>query len=245
MRVSANGGEPESLLREDDTERLLGAEILPGKETLLTTTTFEGALWVTSVSLATPERKRLVQGHSAQYMEPGFLIFGRGGVQTTTTLFAARFDASTMEIRGELTPVAEEVSSGSGREAQFAIAANGTLVYAERLVGFYAGRRLVWVDREGLTTPLLDELAGYRDPRLSPDGSLLAYAVRGERSGLWVYDVVRGVRTLVQEALFIDQPAWTPDGDTITFTLRTASEGFAIYSKAADGSGEALPRRSD
>ena len=85
MRVSANGGEPESLLREDDTERLRGAEILPGKETLLTTTTFEGALWITSVSLATPERKRLVQGHSAQYMEPGFLIFARGGAMGTTT----------------------------------------------------------------------------------------------------------------------------------------------------------------
>ena len=51
---------------------------------------------------------------------------------------------------------------------------------------------------------------------------------------------MRGVRTLVQEGVAIANPAWTPDGDTITFALRTASEGFAIYSKAADGSGEAL-----
>ena len=238
MRVSAAGGEPEPLLREDDTERLLGVEILPGEETLLTTTTFEGTLWITLVSLSTPERTRLVQGHSAQYLEPGFLIFARGALETTT-LFAARFDAGAMQIRGELTPIAEDVRNSAGRAAHFAIADNGTLVYARRPAGYYADRRLVWIDREGLTTPLLDAPAGYRDPRLSPDGSLLAYTIWGERAGLWVYDVVRGVRTLVQEGV-IANPAWTPDGDTVTFALQTASEGFAIYSKAADGSGEAL-----
>ena len=238
MRVSADGGEPEPLLREDDKERILAAEILLGEETLLTTTTFEGALWITSVSLSTPERTRLVQGHSAQYLEPGFLIFARGALETTT-LFATRFDAGAMEIRGELTPIAEDVINGAGRAAQFAIAHNGTLVYARRSAGYYADRRLVWIDREGLTTPLLDAPAGYRDPRLSPDGSLLAYAIWGERPGLWVYDVVRGVRTLIQEGVTAN-PAWTPDGDTVTFVLQTASEGFAIYSKAADGSGEAL-----
>jgi Tol biopolymer transport system component len=237
MRVSAAGGEPETLLRED-TERLLGVEILPGEETLLTTTTFEGALWITSVSLSTPERKRLVQGHSAQYLEPGFLIFARGAL-SSTTLFAARFDAGAIEIRGELTPIAEDVISGAGRAAQFAIAENGTFVYARRPASDNTDRRLVWIDREGLTTPLLDAPAGYRDPRLSPDGSLLAYSVWGERPGLWVYDVVRGVRTLVQEGVTAN-PVWTPDGDTVTFVLQTASEGFAIYSKAADGSGEAL-----
>ncbi len=85
-----------------------------------------------------------------------------------------------------------------GRAAQFAIAESGTLVYARRPAGYDADRRLVWIDREGLTTPLLDDPAGYRFPRLSPDGTLLAYTVWGERAGLWVYDVVRGVRTLVQ-----------------------------------------------
>ena len=54
MRVSADEGEPAPLFREDDSERLLGVEILPGEETLLTTTTFEGtfraATWITSRS---------------------------------------------------------------------------------------------------------------------------------------------------------------------------------------------------
>ena len=65
MRVSADEGEPAPLFREDDSERLLGVEILPGEETLLTTTTFEGTPWITSLSLSTGERKRLAQGHSA------------------------------------------------------------------------------------------------------------------------------------------------------------------------------------
>ena len=36
------------------------------------------------------------------------------------------------------------------------------------------------------------------------------------------------------------EPAWTPDDNTITFTLQTAEDGFTIYAKASDGSGEAL-----
>ena len=239
MRVSADEGEPAPLFREDDSERLLGVEILPGEETLLTTTTFEGTPWITSLSLSTGERKRLARGHSARYLEPGFLIFARGGLQVTT-LFAARFDSDAMEIRGEVTPVAKDViNRGGGRAAQYAVAENGTFVYARRPPGD-TDRRLVWIDREGLVNPLLDDPAAYRTPRLSPDGSLLAYAVfPGERPGLWVYDIARGVRTLVQEGVAWE-PAWTPDDNTITFTLQTAEDGFTIYAKASDGSGEAL-----
>ena len=238
MRVSADGGEPQPLFREDNTERFLGAEILPGEETLLTSTTFEGALWITSVSLSTGERKRLARGHSARYLEPGFLIFARGGLQTTT-LFAARFDANEMEIRSDTTPIAEDILNRGGTAAQFAVAENGTLVYA-RWPPDYAERRLVWIDRTGLTTQLLEELAGYRTPRLSPDGSRLAYAVFPSRHpGLWVYDLERGVRTLVQEGVPVD-PTWTPDGNSLTFSLNAAANGWAIYSKAADGSGEAV-----
>ncbi len=239
MRVSADEGEPAPLFREDDSERLLGVEILPGEETLLTTTTFEGTPWITSLSLSTGERKRLARGHSARYLEPGFLIFARGGLQVTT-LFAARFDSDAMEIRGEVTPVAKDViNRGGGRAPQYAVAENGTFVYARRPPGD-TDRRLVWIDREGLVNPLLDDPAAYRTPRLSPDGSLLAYAVfPGERPGLWVYDIARGVRTLVQEGVAWE-PAWTPDDNTITFTLQTAEDGFTIYAKASDGSGEAL-----
>ena len=47
-----------------------------------------------------------------------------------------------------------------------------------------------------------------------------------------------GARTLVQEGETLT-PVWTPDGKALTFSLQTVSDGFSIYSKAADGTGDA------
>ena len=238
MRVSANGGEPERVFTDDNSVRLVGLQLLPSGNTLLATEVFEGATWVISSSLKTGERTRLVQGHSAQYLEPGYLIFARGGPQTTT-LFGTRFDADVLEFRSDIISIADGViTRGSGRVAQFSISRTGTLVYA-RPSAESAERRIVWIDRGGLATTLIDDTAHYRNPRLSPDGSLLAYSIfQVGRTGLWVYDLARGARTLVQEGETLT-PVWTPDGKALTFSLQTVSDGFSIYSKAADGTGDA------
>jgi len=238
MRVSANGGEPERVFPDDDAAEFKDPQLLPGKKTLLATEAIDGATWVISLSLTTRERTRLVQGHSAQYVEPGYLIFARSGLQTTT-LFATAFDADALELRGDIISIADDViNRRGGKAAQFSVSRTGTLVYASWAAGF-AERGIVWIDRSGLATTLIDDAAAYRYPRLSPDGSLLAYTTfRVGRTGLWVYDLARGARTLVQEGVALD-PAWTPDGQALTFTLQTVSDGFAIYSKAPDGSGDA------
>ena len=236
MRVSANGGEPERVFPDDDGVQLQDPQLLPGGNTLLATEVFDGTAWIISLSLTTRERTRLVQGHSAQYLEPGYVIFARGSLQTTS-LFASRFDADELELRGDIISIADDViTRGRGRVAQFSVSKTGTLVYARRPVRD-AENRIVWIDRGGLATALIDDEAAYRDPRLSPDGSLLAYTiVPGD--GLWVYDLARGSRTLVQEGVTL-YPVWTPNGEALTFSLQTVSDGFSSYTNAADGSGEA------
>ena len=74
MRVSANGGEPERAFPDDDAVPIEDPRLLPDGNTLLATEVIDGATWVISLSLTTRERTRLVQGHSAQYLEPGYLI---------------------------------------------------------------------------------------------------------------------------------------------------------------------------
>ena len=69
-----------------------------------------------------------------------------------------------------------KMKDGDVRYSPMCNEAGGTvddvLVYRE---GELTGTRLVWVDREGRETPVIDAVADYRDTAISPDGTRLAY----------------------------------------------------------------------
>ena len=68
--------------------------------------------------------------------------------------------------------------------------------------------QLVWVDRDGRSSPVVEDRAVYGYPRVSPDGQAIAVTIGFE---VWVYDVERGTRirlTNEGDSIF---PAWTPD----------------------------------
>lgn len=113
---------------------------------------------------------------------------------------------------------------------------NGSLIYAP---GKPTGTdyRVVWVDRTGTATPLIEEPRAYFHTRLSPDGRSLAVSVNHANMSLWVYDTTRGALTRLVSAFNNWNPIWTPDGEQVTF--RSDAEGAGdIFWTAADGGGQ-------
>ena len=88
------------------------------------------------------------------------------------------------------------MTAGPYAAAEFAIAQNGTLVFAP---GGSAGqnRRIVWIDRQGHKEPLdfnapsTGELDGVT---LSPDEDLLAVWTGGPTDQIWIYDIARALQ---------------------------------------------------
>jgi Tol biopolymer transport system component len=92
------------------------------------------------------------------------------------------------------------------------------------------------VDDSGKTVSLGLEPAYYTLPRLSPDGSRVAYLwSQGARQNLWIYDFERGIKTRLTEGQNT-YPVWTPDGRFVVFQ----GVGGMFWTRA-DGAGKPQP----
>jgi serine/threonine-protein kinase len=158
------------------------------------------------------------------------------------------FDAERQELTGSPTPLLEGL-----QVYLFTIAGNGSLVYSNSAIdrtedtsvyfpGSTAGDNvLVWVDRKGGVETLGTPPRPYRGLRLSPDGERLAWHAFPQEETLvrdvWIYDIARSASTRLTfgEGPNV-RPIWSPDGERIYFARGGA---FDIFSKPADGSGEA------
>ena len=101
-------------------------------------------------------------------------------------------------------------------------------------------RTLVWVDRQGTEEPLAAEPLPYESPRVSPDGrSVVLQIDSGADADVVVYDLERNTPSRVTFDSGADVfPIWTPDGQRVVFS--SDREGVQnLYSKAADGTGQA------
>ena len=245
MKVSANGGTPEPLVETKEGERVYGPQMLPGGRSVLFTLTTSYAnvptRWdeaqIVVQSLESGERTVVVQGGSdARYVPTGHLVYVLEDV-----LFAVPFDPITLEVSGGGVRMVGGMSrapanlTGAGH---FSFSANGTLIHVIGS-GSTSSRNLVWVDREGNSIQITDESRDYGYPRISPDGTKVALEISdgaGE-THVSLYDLDTGTLSrFTFESTTNDAPIWTPDGSAITFRSNR-SDPWAIFSKAADGSG--------
>jgi serine/threonine protein kinase len=244
LRVSDTGGVPEALTSLQGAEARHGTpHILPDNKHVLFTVGIGGqSVRVALLSLETREWKALDLGNvpHATFVPPGHLVFARAG-----GLYAAPFDVGKLELTGAPSPVLADVfidvALGS---AQYSVSNNGTLAF----VPSRAENRLVWVNRQGDSRPLMEEPRAYITPRLSPDGRRLAVVVRDVNSGrrdIWVRDLARGTFTrLTQPNLeFAHEPAWSPDGTQIAFAGRKLGSDLDRNVFVAHVDGTAEPRR--
>jgi Tol biopolymer transport system component len=240
-RVPAAGGKAQALAFGEDTDKTLGAgwpEFLPDGKHFLFTLGNAGVMQLAVGSLDSKEYKPLFKTTTrVQYAEPGYLIFVR-----ERTLVAQRFDLASQSVVGEPVPIGQGLGSGDLGLASFSVSRNGVLVYRE---GELTGTRLVWLDRAGKETTLLDAVADYRDTSFSPDGTRVAYDmsdnVNSTRGDVWIRDVARGVSSrFTFDATAEVNPMWSPDGRRIAFTSRAKGTGDLMV-KDASGTREAEP----
>ena len=239
-QVPAAGGKPEALTTPDPDEGEVDHRwptFLPGGEAVLFTITASRIQdsQIAVLSLAPREQKILVRGGShPQYSPTGHLVYGVEG-----SLWAVRFDADRLEVLSDPVPVLEGVVTKPGGAASFSVAENGALVYVSGSAT--ADRTLGWVNREGEMTPVMEDAPIVGMPRLSPDGTQVALALRGQSTeiDIWIRDLEQDRDTRLTVAGSVNLgPAWTPDGRNVTF-VSNRSGPHDLYWKSADGSGEA------
>ena len=242
MRVSAEGGDPQPVTTLEDGE--VGhwrPDFLPngpgGQAALFTV--WSGALetsQIAVVSLDTGERHILTRGTYPRYVPTGHILFAQ-----EASLWAVPFDVERLEVTGAPTPVVDGVAvSAISGAAHFAVAHNGTLVYARGDASDVAPT-LVWVDRTGREEPLAAEPNSYQGPRISPDGTRVAVEVRDQENDIWIWDLARETLTRLTFDPALDiYPTWTPDGTRVAFaSVRRGS--LNMFWKAADGTGAVEP----
>lgn len=183
------------------------------------------------LELATGETSLLVPGGSnPRYIPAGELLYGDYSLQA---VFAAHFDLAKHKTSGAPVPVLPSVAVFGGGAVQMDVSDNGTLVY----IGASARSeqyRLFWIDMVGAVTPLSLEPGAPSLPRISHDGSRLAYYESTGRSfAAYVYDFATGARTAFPGSLG-GYAVWLP-GDTSIYLSGPGSTVLA----ATDGSGHA------
>ena len=169
-------------------------------------------------------------GAGAQWLPRGHLVYARHD-----TLFVAPFDRSRREVTGPSVPVLDGVFTSSFRIPYFTVSDTGTMVY----VPAHADAALVWVDRDGLSTPAAVERERYEHPRVSPDGRRIAVDFgTGDNRQVRILDTVRGVRVPLTTEGSNFLPLWTPDGNRVVFgSFRTGQ--WELFWRLANGSGDA------
>jgi hypothetical protein len=238
-RVPAAGGSATTVTQVQSGENShRWPQILPGgKAVLFSFNTSFGNFDEAGIAVASlaDRRTKIVMEHAGmypQYLRSGHLIYVK-----KATLFAVSFDLDRLEVRGNPTPILEEISSNPNFGfAQFVTSSNGAAVYRR---GRTEGLELVqWLNGAGQVEPLLSEPAPYQFVRLSLDGNRLATVVPdGPNSILWIYDWQRGVRTRITSGSGVNTyPVWSPDGQHVVFH----SDG-GMYSTRADGAGKPHP----
>jgi serine/threonine-protein kinase len=233
MRISANGGIPESIVKLKSGNSI-HPQILPGGKSILYTSYGSGAQpKIMAQSLKSGETKELFSGFEAHYLPTGHIIYM---LPNNRNLFAVPFNSDRLEVKGGSIPVVEGVR-------KYAISSSGTLAYIPGTAGGApSGRTLVWVNREGKEEPLSAAPNEYWWFRISPDGTRVALTIGASpRENIWIWDVVRETptRLTLDEGTDNATPLWTPDGKRVVYT--SSRENILLgdlYWRAADGSGE-------
>jgi serine/threonine-protein kinase len=242
MRVSPNGGQPSVLVSVKEGEAAYGPQVLPdGQHVLFTLATgTSSGRWdnaqIVVQSLASGERKILIEGGSdARYLPTGHLVYALGG-----SVFAVAFDVRRLELRGGPVPMVEGVrrtTGGTTGAAQFSVSSTGSLVYVPGPVSASSGLLdIVLADRNGGTEPLKIPPGPYLMPRVSPDGTRIAFGTDDGKEGI-IYTFGLTGTGAMQRLTFGGNnrfPVWSSDSHHVAF--QSDREGdLAIFWQTADG----------
>ncbi len=191
-------------------------------------------------SLDSPEATLLIDdATNAEYVEPGYLIYGRSG-----SLYAWRFDAAGRRLIGQPAPIVKEKASfwEAKNLLVFAASDSGVIVYLPEAVPETALR---WSDAGGRDLGPLGPPGFYSTPRIAPDGTKVAYALAEHSQGLtdlWVRDLQydRTLRLTQKSGQYLI-PAWSRDSSRLMFTCQPKGvQDLCVRSLREGGDAEIL-----
>ncbi|MBN1905211.1 MAG: serine/threonine-protein kinase [Deltaproteobacteria bacterium] len=247
MRIPAGGGTPVSLIK-GSVEKLnegfpANPQMLPDGDTLLFTniTGLNMVNWQVMVqSLKTGERKVVLHsGFEARYLPTRHLVYTLAG-KNFNSIYAIAFDLDKLDVAGGSVPIIENMRAN-------AVSDSGTLAYIPGnftpviIVAKSSEGTLVWIDREGKEEPLGTLPNEYAFPKISPDGTQVAFSIGPDANeDIWIWDVMRKTQT----RLTFDKtrelvPIWTLDGKRIVYwSNHEYADNGGVYWKASDGTGD-------
>jgi eukaryotic-like serine/threonine-protein kinase len=153
-RVPATGGTPTPIDRPDASrgeETHRWPAFLPdGQHYLYLAANFSGRTGVDAIfagSLDSNEKRFIVEATAnAAYAQPGYLLFCQG-----RTLFAQRFDAKSLMLRGQPTAILAEIQTVPQVSGAVFVATNQDVVLAQTGSGLPLSQP-IWFDRKGNET---------------------------------------------------------------------------------------------
>jgi Tol biopolymer transport system component len=237
-RIPAEGSEgKKTLLAKHANEVPASVWALPGSRGLLLTRcagncSVGSDLFVFDLK-ADSARLLVKDAAGAWYSPTGHLIYtSRDG-----GLYAAPFDPTRMALTGGAVPVLDGVEP-----MRFTLSASGAVLYSLDNSQSEPST-LVWVTRDGRTTPVDSSWHGlFEYPALAPDGKALAVSVRGRTTDLWIRQATGTRQKVIAPGVANWRASWMPDGRSLTF-VSVASPDTAnaeyIYRAQADGGGRA------
>ncbi len=254
LRVHESGGTPSELTTLDRslTENShRGPFFLPDGRRFLFTNRCEqrehNALFLGSLDSGRTQRVLPLQSNAA-YLPPrggsaGALLYYRDG-----GLFAQRFDTEHVVLLGEPVPVLEHVGYRAASVlAQFEASLDGSLIVS-RPAG--DDNLLTWFNRKGEATGTVGGPDSYHQPRISPNGALIAFNRADPQNGnrdIWYTEISRGITArLTTDAANDWFPAWSPNGKQMVFTsdragAKSGAGGYLFIKKSMDPGRDELP----
>jgi hypothetical protein len=245
-RISSAGGQSQPVLSPDIARGELSfarPQVIPGEQALLVRVmkgfNMEQAA-VAILSLKTGKHQTLIEGAgSAFYVPPRFLVFARSGA-----IWGVSVDLRHLRVVGTPVRIVEGVSNSGDNVEQFAVSANGLLLFVSGTswspTGVAPDRQLVEVTRTGELRLLSQDIRGFEDLALSPDGQHLAMTVEGPEWNIWTYDLRRNALSRLTFQNDNRDPYWTADGKQVVYTSMR-DNNWGLYGKSADASGPEHP----
>jgi Tol biopolymer transport system component len=162
-------------------------------------------------------------------------------------VMAVPFDLRTRRTSGTPMVVQDGIrfqGGGGSDHEEVSMTHDGGLVYHHGNVN----RRLVWVDRNGRSSPAADGVREFAHVRLAPNGRQAALTIiTGSKRDIWTLDLADGTLTRLTTTGTSRNPMWSTDGRRILYASTHSGRG-GFWWQPADGSGPAQlavdPRRN-